>query len=316
MESLKYILEKKERDDLMNSLSIPQRVFLKNELKRSKKTAFANILAKNKGHNTSSDADLLRQIKSWELIEYIDAGKVNIDLKCECGRPLRYQYVVKNNITNETRRLGINHLVEHTKIPPQIAKEIVRGFSEIDYELDEILYKLKTKWKMSLILPPGLEVPENIQCHLDLDLPLLDKQINHLSYLIKPSFKHHEKFPHPKVGSDKTSPFDIHIQKVINQIKDNIKPLEYSFGEEQLTKKQQQVIVAYVETTTEEVSVRELCELLIDLKLTPNKRYSSRKPVIFAYVCMYLDFLSSKEKCTLISKNSDDRFYKPSTLTA
>lgn len=316
MNSLKFMLDKEERDELLNSLSLQQQEYLKNELKRSKKTAFANVLAKTKGLNTSSDLDLLNQIKSWELIEYIDAGKVTIDLKCECGRPLRYQYIVRNNITNETRKLGINHLVEHTKIPSHIAKEIVRGFSEIDYELDEILYKLKTKWQSNLAIPPGIELTETIQHHLNLNLPLLDKQLSQVHRLIKHLNVKNTNFSHTKVKSDNTFPSDNHIREVINQIKGSIKPLEYSFDENYLTKKQQQFIVAFVETTSEVISARAICELLINLKLTPNKRFSSRKPEIFPYVCMFLEFLSTKGKCIPISKNMDDRTYKPSMQSA
>lgn len=117
-------LSKRERDNILQTLPDEQQHFLATFLKRGKKTAFANIMAKEKaGHSTNSE-EIAEQ---WEFVDYIDAGpdwNARSTLYCECGRKLRYQYIVKNLKTEEIKKFGIDHFEEHTGIPGSLANKI------------------------------------------------------------------------------------------------------------------------------------------------------------------------------------------------
>ncbi|MGR9635250.1 hypothetical protein ACU82A_30120 [Bacillus cereus] len=115
--------------------------YLSEFLKRGKRTAFASVLAQQKGDNSQEDADHISI--QWTLLDFIDAGTISDELKCECGRSLRYQYIVKNLSTGKVLKFGKSHFQEHTNIPADIVKEVINGMLQIDYELDEILIKLK-----------------------------------------------------------------------------------------------------------------------------------------------------------------------------
>lgn len=118
-------LTQDERDELLQHLDERQRTFINEYLKRGRKTVFANVLAKGKGGDVP-DEDVEQVASQWELIDYIDAGpgwRKKPQLFCECGRPLRYQYVVLNKETSEVKKFGINHFEEHVGIPPHLVKE-------------------------------------------------------------------------------------------------------------------------------------------------------------------------------------------------
>lgn len=70
------------------------------------------------------------------------------------------------------KKFGITHFEEHTGIPPELAKEILKGFERIDYELDEILWKLSNEWNLSKegieYIPANIELPADIQAHYKL----------------------------------------------------------------------------------------------------------------------------------------------------
>ena len=136
-------------------------------------------------HVSPEEAELL--LDEWVLVDYIDNGFTNPDTPCECGRPLRYQYIVEHKPTNETRRFGITHFEEHTGISASIVSEIKKGFNSIDYEQDELLLKIKNNWDIKeefSFIPDDITFPEGIEKHLELDVPLLDKQIKELQRLI------------------------------------------------------------------------------------------------------------------------------------
>ncbi|MGM0806839.1 MAG: hypothetical protein ACQET8_19000 [Bacillota bacterium] len=119
-------------------------------------------------------------LDEWILEDYIDNGFVNPETPCECGRPLRYQYIVKHKGTGTVRRFGITHFEEHTGIPPNLIKVIVNGFNFIDYELDELLYKIDTGWQLQNelpFIPEDHPFPKDMQLHVDANVPLLNKQV-------------------------------------------------------------------------------------------------------------------------------------------
>lgn len=67
---------------------------------------------------------------SWEFValniddEY-ERG-VHSQLKCACGRPLKYQFVIESKSKQQEIRLGIQHFKDHLGISQQVAEEIKR----------------------------------------------------------------------------------------------------------------------------------------------------------------------------------------------
>ncbi|MEG0256598.1 MAG: hypothetical protein RR554_11615 [Vagococcus sp.] len=73
-------------------------------------------------------------------------------LYCECGRRLKYQYIVKSKETGLSIGLGIQHFKDHLNIPQQVASEITERLNNVDLGLDELLW-LKRQ---------GAEFPEDL----------------------------------------------------------------------------------------------------------------------------------------------------------
>lgn len=84
------------------------------------------------------------QTSDWEFValniddEY-ERG-VHSQLKCACGRPLKYQFVIESKIKQQEIRLGIQHFKDHLGISQQVAEEIKKGVAHVDLALDELLW--------------------------------------------------------------------------------------------------------------------------------------------------------------------------------
>ncbi|MDT2670282.1 hypothetical protein [Enterococcus dongliensis] len=84
------------------------------------------------------------QTSDWEFValniddEY-ERG-VHSQLKCACGRPLKYQFVIKSKSQRQEIRLGIQHFKDHLGISQQVAEEIKKGVAHVDLALDELLW--------------------------------------------------------------------------------------------------------------------------------------------------------------------------------
>lgn len=88
----------------------------------------------------------------WDFIEFrIDDDYPNTTKKnklyCQCGRQLKYQFIVQSTKTNRKMKLGITHFSDHLKISPKVANEIKLGVNAIDIALDELLYLIDKKYK-------------------------------------------------------------------------------------------------------------------------------------------------------------------------
>ncbi|MEK4504214.1 hypothetical protein [Bacillus sp. FSL R12-0069] len=187
----KVILDDTTRSNIFASLTEKQKDFLQQHVKRGKKTTFANVMALDKGivlPNHATDAEIQAILDEWILIEYIDNGERRADTACECGRPLRYQYIVQHQTTKEISRFGITHFAEHTGLPAHIVKQIKDGFAAIDYERDELLMKLQNHWCLDDELshfPNGFILPTDLKQQLDAGIPLLDTQFKRLRTCLK-----------------------------------------------------------------------------------------------------------------------------------
>lgn len=306
-----------ERESLLAQLTEQQRIFLQEQLRRGKKTVFANEMAKNKGivlpeNATSEEIELL--LDEWILDDYIDNGFVNTNTPCECGRPLRYQYVVRHKTTNEIRRFGINHFEEHTGIPGSLVHLIQKGFYKIDYELDEILQKVSAGWNIAEevpLIPEGLVLPSDIQNHIDFDLPLLDRQNKRLKILIDEYLIEQSLQKPQQENSSTADPFVDYTDQFEFELFDiSAKPKKTptkTIDEKTLSNDLKETILDYLETVS---STRIICELLIKNQQAPKERYLTGKPKIYPFVSMFLDQLVTKGIIILKEKQSyDDRHY-------
>lgn len=89
------------------------------------------------------------QTSDWEFValntddEY-ERG-VHSQLKCACGRPLKYQFVIESKSKQQEIRLGIQHFKDHLGISQQVAEEIKKGVAHVDLALDELLWLTEKK---------------------------------------------------------------------------------------------------------------------------------------------------------------------------
>ncbi|MCA0757114.1 DUF3895 domain-containing protein [Paenibacillus sp. N4] len=181
---MRYELTIEQRDEIMGRLTEEQRRFIHHELVRGRRTLFARQLARKKCQFIPEEAefeDIEAFIEEWDYIGFTDSGEVSPLTKCECGRSLRYQHQVMHIPTNTMRYFGIEHLQLHTGIDAKAISAIMKGFDVLDGEMNEILYKYREGWQLGqhvfLPLPDGLDIPADIQAHIDAGLPLLDRQL-------------------------------------------------------------------------------------------------------------------------------------------
>lgn len=189
---MKYELTIEERDQLMGQLTEEQRHFIHNVLVRGRRTLFARQLAHIKCQFIPGDAeleDIESFIEEWDYIGFTDSGEVSPHTKCECGRSLRYQHQVLHIPTNTMRYFGIEHLQLHTGIDAKTISAIMKGFDVLDGEMTEVLCKYRDGWQLSQHIyqpfPEELEVPQDIQAHLDAKLPLLERHLMRLRYRLR-----------------------------------------------------------------------------------------------------------------------------------
>lgn len=321
----RYQMTTEVRDEIINQLTDVQQNFLLDHMKRGQRTIFARIMAAQKGIMIPDEAsfeDIEQLLSEWVYIGYVDAGSRSKEYPCECGLPLRYQHTVLHLNTKEIRKFGIDHLQQHTGIDASTVQKIQKGFNAIDYELTEIAWKIKQGWRFSQVVeavPYDLAYPADIQVHLDLQLPLLDRQISRLRKLIeqhsvyKPEPPKPIPRPVPKLIKKQTPQFDpqISFDFFNNNRTLPVEPVQMQPAEDplELALSLQEPVLAYLAEGVQ--SARVICELLIQKHRAPNRRYLSDKPHIFVPVCMFIDdHLVVNERCRLLSKDTVDRMYE------
>ncbi|MNZ64789.1 hypothetical protein D3C78_829630 [compost metagenome] len=184
---MKYELTIEQRDQIMELLTSEQKHFIHHSLVRGRRTLFARQLARKKCQFIPEDAqfeDIEALIEEWDYIGFTDSGEVSPHTKCECGRSLRYQHQVLHLPTNTMRYFGIEHLQLHTGIDAKAISAILKGFDVLDEEMNEVLCKFRDSWQLDqhifLPLPDELDIPQDIAAQMDVQLPLLDRQLARL----------------------------------------------------------------------------------------------------------------------------------------
>lgn len=175
---MKVYLSRNERSNILNRLTEKQKEALFTAISLTYKSEFGNLLAGFKG------------TKLWDFYRYIDHGEVSSTAKCECGRPLRYEFILKNKETKKFLSLGSTHFQEELQIPDEIGKEVIKNIHNIDYDLDEILSKVENKWGLNVYLENAIQslelfVSAEIKILLDAKLPILERHENKLWDMVK-----------------------------------------------------------------------------------------------------------------------------------
>ncbi|MGE8203864.1 hypothetical protein ACQKP0_04805 [Heyndrickxia sp. NPDC080065] len=301
-----------QRNKLLSSLEENPRKFLLEKMKRGKRTVFSNELAKGKGTFSGSDQELEKEIQQWEFIDLLDGGQGNRPYCCECGMSLRYQYIVKNLETGEIKKFGKNHFEFHTGIPSNIVKDIIKGFERIDYELDEILFKVENGWDSTIVtkaIALKIDIPEDIQEHILLALPLLDRQMSRLHRLVREKEleimkksrmenKREGKSVHDSLSAPKIKVARVEPKKL------SIKPrIRSPLGEEI-----HDFIIRLLENSGT-ISVLEICQELNTVQHDFRGYFSTGKPKVFPYVSMVKDQLKEQGVCKVEKADLDDRWY-------
>ncbi|WP_336773645.1 DUF3895 domain-containing protein [Paenibacillus sp. MMO-58] len=296
------ILSVEERDQILAQLNDRQRQYLSDYLVRGHRTVFANVMAKEKGFHIPEDSDpaeIERLLQDWIYLGYIDGGHVRVDLRCECGRPLRYQHQVKNKTTGETKFFGIEHLKEHLGIGAAAVAAVKKGFDAIDYELDELLTKWRNKWVMDPELLQVDSIPTPVAVQIKLGLPLLEKQIRHLKQ------NRIRILPSKLTFEEKTSPKQAAVVAERDLFSWN-EPLPTSQnGPFYLSENLKSAIRSYMEIGIQ--SARIISDLLIHEHSAPNHRLITGKPDIYAAVCAYIERYYKVEITVL---GTEDRIYR------
>ena len=309
-------LSQSERDEIVETLTDDQKKFILEKLKRGRKTLFANVLAKNKaGHLVDVGTNDI--VDQWVFIDYLDAGpqwRVSSNLYCECGRLLRYQYIVRNGKTNEVMKFGINHFEEHTGIPSELAREIVKGINRIDYEMDEVLIKIRTHWTLGSEgidhIPTDVIIPEDIKEHFEHDIPLLERQLIRLKDQIAIAMRNREQ--------EQFKALMLEREKEARQQKEEFAAkrelIRQSFRVDQsvdLHEDYQLAIMFFLhELSDPQFMASEVCANLVHHHGAPEEIYSSGRYKIFPHVCKFLESLTEKEVLKFVGKQSNmDRMY-------
>ncbi|WP_336770069.1 DUF3895 domain-containing protein [Bacillus bombysepticus] len=309
------LLSELQRERIFQSMSDEQRNYLEDHIRLDRRSMFANELADFK-----SD-------QQWELIDFIDAGEIS-DLKCQCGRRLRRQYIVQNSVTGEIIKLGSTHFEEHTGIPKSIAGQVKKGIHKIQYDLDELLSKFDRKQLSKGLIASckefGVEIPESIDGLNELDLPILDRHIDRLEKMLldkayeqqdsilkqtediranKKSKKGKEISDHINEEStgNQTAYGDFNLMEMIER--DSV--LSQIIGGT-LSEEAQNEILSYISGDSLQFTTLEICHHLIKNRYIGNERYSTGRPKSHPYVSMFLESLPFVE---LIEKSWNDRIY-------
>ncbi len=87
------------------------------------------------------------QASDWRFddlkIDYHYPKETQNQLFCQCGRRLKFQYIIVSKATGESLALGRQHFKDHLNIPAQVATEINRQINHVDLGIDELFTYIK-----------------------------------------------------------------------------------------------------------------------------------------------------------------------------
>lgn len=135
---LKSALTIEERAKLICNLSIDQIELINQTRRYNAISIFANS-------NIISD-------NSWNLVDYKEStnymGKGEGEqLFCECGKELKYQYIIESKDKSICKSLGLNHFIELTNLNPKVARQVKSNLTNLNLKVDEVLILLNYQYE-------------------------------------------------------------------------------------------------------------------------------------------------------------------------
>lgn len=188
-------LTRKQVDEILGGMNQKQRDFITNYVVQNKKSIWLETLAKRKGIFISEgmpQSEIEKMLDDWILKDIKDCGPGHRDYRCECGKSLRFQYIVFHTKQNKTYELGSTCFKDYTKLSSDIISDIKKGFYHIDLERDEILIKWirGIKDDLSFYFKLNLSLPSEIIIQNSIGLPLTDRQKNLIHKLLEQYEEH------------------------------------------------------------------------------------------------------------------------------
>lgn len=119
------------------------------------------------------------------------------NLKCVCGRQLRYQYqLISTDGRHRRINLGSSHFMQHLGIPVRVSREVFADFNQVQRKMDEMLWLYgrgrrfpSKKGKRDLVLSDEFKqlnsvVARRIRLFAVADLPLTEKDTAKLGEIL------------------------------------------------------------------------------------------------------------------------------------
>jgi hypothetical protein len=111
---------------------LEQQNWINKYINQRKRDKWFEALALRKGivlDDQMSDEQKRNAVGNWELMEVLDGGEGNRPFKCECGKPLRYQYIVYHKSKDETYGLGSTCIEHYTGLQSDVVRDIKSGMN-------------------------------------------------------------------------------------------------------------------------------------------------------------------------------------------
>ncbi|MDG5789747.1 hypothetical protein QA612_20010 [Evansella sp. AB-P1] len=187
---MQFPLSKEDIDGIWKTLTLEQQEWIMEYTKQRRRDKWFEALAERKGiildiHAT--DEEKRNAIDDWELVEVLDGGKGNKPFKCECGKSIRFQYIVYHVKKDKTYKLGSTCISHYTGLTADVVNDVKKGILQINTKRDELLLKIKNQQFTNLewYEEKGINVPLFIKKQREIGLPLFDEQIKELEELLE-----------------------------------------------------------------------------------------------------------------------------------
>lgn len=178
------MMNEKERYLCIESLNGEQRFFLETYMKQSKCDIWVEQLATLKGIELNSENDV-NKLNDYILVDVLDGGYGNRPYQCECGRALRFQYIIKHSTKEIELKLGSECFKKFTNMDTSFIKSVKKGFTKVNTELDDILERYTSgAFNVNNFLIYEDLMPSRYVEQLKLNLPLSQKQESKVEKLI------------------------------------------------------------------------------------------------------------------------------------
>ncbi|OTN83932.1 hypothetical protein A5819_003482 [Enterococcus sp. 7E2_DIV0204] len=249
------LLDKLNRPRLISALTIEERSRLL-KLLSNEQIQVVNNTRRYKAISIFANKHMIAE-NEWSLVDYKISnnykGNGNGErLYCECGRELKYQYVVKSN-NGEQKDLGFTHYLELTNLNPDVARQITMDINQLNLKVDEILVLIEHGFRFPEEMYTQYKLCKNITSLNDTqvsrveefrkyDLPLLIADYEDMERIIRIE-KQHERankqqrkpMVRETVYEDDSIKKQKHVIKSVVSKKDRVVPTQHYKFLEQVT---------------------------------------------------------------------------------